>query len=169
MVEQAVHVWDVLHWLAGGPPSRAFGVGRRDVFAVPGRDVTDWYTAQLDWDHGFHAMLVHSWIDPADDAFTGVSQKIVGTAGGFDLSTGVVTFRDKARSRMTIQPGNLPETKLALSAFLASVRSPEPLTPPILLEDARDAVITGLLVRKAVDERRVVTRDEILSAEKGVA
>ena len=29
MVEQAVHVWDVFHWLAGGPPARAFGQGRR--------------------------------------------------------------------------------------------------------------------------------------------
>src|SRR5436305_1586577 len=43
MVEQAVHIWDVLHWLHGGIPATASGWGRRGLFARqdPGRDVTD--------------------------------------------------------------------------------------------------------------------------------
>src|SRR5437868_5620828 len=47
MVEQAVHVWDVFHWVARGVPHQAFGSGRRDVFTrvQPGRDVTDDYQA----------------------------------------------------------------------------------------------------------------------------
>src|SRR5579864_2227645 len=32
MVEQAVHVWDLFRWIAGGPPIRAYGQGRRDLF-----------------------------------------------------------------------------------------------------------------------------------------
>ncbi len=40
MVEQAVHVWDVVHWIAGGPPARAFGQGRRDLFATNSRGGT---------------------------------------------------------------------------------------------------------------------------------
>ena len=35
------------------------------------------------------------------------------------------------------------------------------MPPPLTLAEARDATLTGLLVRKAVDERRVVTMDEI--------
>ena len=43
MVEQAVHVWDVFHWAAQGPPIRAHGHGRRVLFRrlLPNRDVTD--------------------------------------------------------------------------------------------------------------------------------
>ncbi len=164
MVEQAVHVWDVLHGIAGGPPSRAIGTGRRDVFRSiqPDRDVTDWYSAHLQWDSGFVASMTHSWIDPADDAFTGVSLRVVASAGGFDFGSGTATPRDRSRPRKTIHPGNLPETRLALEAFVAAIRSPEPTPPPISLAEAKEAVVTGLLVRTAVDERRVVSREEIV-------
>ena len=50
---------------------------------------------------------------------------------------------------------------MALQAFLASVRSDAPLTPPISLTDARAATEIGLLVRQAVDEQRVVGLSEI--------
>ncbi|RUL88252.1 Gfo/Idh/MocA family protein [Tautonia sociabilis] len=167
MMEQGVHVWDWLHWIAGGPPARAFGTGRRDVFADlrPGRDVTDHYSVTLEWPDGFHASFVHSWVDPADDAFTGISQRVVGTAGGFDFGTGTATFRDRSIPRRALHPGNLPDTRFALSAFLLAIRSAEPVPPPVTLTEARNATLTALLVRKAVDERRVVTRAEIEQAE----
>ncbi|QDV32483.1 Gfo/Idh/MocA family protein [Tautonia plasticadhaerens] len=163
MMEQGVHVWDWLHWIAGGPPARACGYGRRDVFADlrPGRDVTDHYTVTLEWPDGFHASFVHSWVDPADDSFTGISQRVVGTAGGFDFGTGTATFRDRSLPRRALHPGNLPDTRFALSSFLFAIRSPEPIAPPVTLAEARDATLTALLVRKAVDERRVVGLDEV--------
>ena len=163
MVEQGVHLWDWLHWLAGEPPSRACGFGRRDVFAEtrPDRDVTDHYSVALEWPDGFHANVSHSWVDPADDAFTGISQRVVGTLGGLDFGTGTATFRDRSLPRQTIHPGNLPDTRHALAAFLSSVRSDEPAPPPATLRDARDATLTALLVRQAVDERRMVRVDEL--------
>lgn len=165
MVEQAVHVWDVFHWLAGGPPARAFGQGRRDLFAAtqPDRDVTDHYSALLEWADGFHVSFLHSWVAPADDHFTGASQQVMGSAGGLDFGSGAVTFRDRERPRQVIHPGPQADTKCALTAFLDAVRSEEPVAPPLSLAEARDATLTGLLVRKAVDERRVVTMEEIRS------
>jgi predicted dehydrogenase len=163
MVEQAVHVWDVFNWLAGGPPIRAYGQGRRDLFAArqPGRDVTDHYSVQLEWPNGFHVSFLHSWVAPADDRFTGVTLQVMGELGGLDFGTGALTFRDKQRPRQTLHPGNQPDTRLALEAFLGAVRSGAASPAPLPLADARDATLTGLLVRKAVDERRVVTLDEI--------
>jgi predicted dehydrogenase len=163
MVEQAVHVWDLFHWVAGGPPCRAVGRGRRDVFArqQPGRDVTDHYSVTLEWPDGFHLSFVHSWVDPADDAFTGIAQRVVGTAGGLDFGSGSVTFRDRARPRLALHPGNLPETRFALEAFLDAVRVGAPSAPASTLAEARAATRTGLLVRRAVDERRIVTLEEI--------
>lgn len=166
MVEQAVHIWDLFHWIKGTVPTRAYGHGSRGVFgkAAPGRDVTDVYSASLEWEDGFRLSYHQSWIDPADDAFTGQAVKIVGEAGGLDLSTGTATFRDRSRPRLSIQPGNLPDTRLALEAFVAAVRSESQVAPPITLAQAMDATVTGLMVRKAVDERRVVGREEILGA-----
>jgi myo-inositol 2-dehydrogenase / D-chiro-inositol 1-dehydrogenase len=165
MIEQAVHVWDVFGWLKGTPPARAFGHGRRDLFArlQPLRDVTDDYSAHLEWPDGFRVSFAHSWVAPADDAFTGVSQRIVGEEGGIDLASGSVTYREKARPRQTLHPGPQPDTRLALQTFLEAVRAERPAPPPITLAEAREATAVGLLVRKAVDQRRVVTWDEIQS------
>ena len=163
MVEQAVHVWDVFRWVTGAPPVRAYGHGRRDLFAgvQPGRDVTDHYSVHLEWADGFHATFVHSWVATADDRFTGVSLQVVGTEGGLDFGSGALTFRDRSRPRQSVQPGVHADTRLALAAFLAAVRSDEPAPPPLTLAEARDATLTGLLVRQAVDERRLVTLDEV--------
>ena len=164
MIEQAVHVWDIYQWLAGGPPSRAFGAGRRDLFSQvqPERDVTDHYSVQLDWPNGFHVSFLHSWVAPADDRFTGNSLQVLGTEGGFDFSTGAMTFRDKSKPRQTIHPGVQPDTKLALQGFLDAVRRNAPSPAPLSLHEARNATLTGLLVRKAVDERRLVTLEEVV-------
>ncbi len=160
MVEQAVHVWDVFGWVAGGPPSRAYGQGTRNLFAAdqPERDVTDYYTAVLDWPGGFQVTFTHSWVAPADDRFTGITLSVMGEAGGLDFSSGALTFRDRSRPRQTIQPGAQPDTRLAVAAFLEAAahhdRDHEPIAAlaPVSLADARAATITGLLVRKAVDE-----------------
>jgi len=166
MVEQAVHVWDVFHWLVGGPPARASGHGRRDLFVdrQPRRDVTDHYSAQLEWADGFHVSFLHSWVAPADDRFTGVTLQVMGTEGGLDFGSGALTFRDKSRPRQTVHPGVHADTRLALQAFLDAVRADSPTPPPLSLAEARDATLTGLLVRKAVDERRSVAFDEVRSA-----
>lgn len=171
MVEQAVHVWDVFHWLAGGPPVRAFGQGRRDLFArqQPGRDVTDHYSVQLEWADGFQAAFLHSWVAPADDRFTGVTLQVMGTEGGLDLGAGALTFRDRSRPRQSLHPGVQADTRMALQAFLSAVRGAAPSPPPLTLAEARDATLTGLLVRKAVDERRVVTMDEIRAEARRLA
>jgi predicted dehydrogenase len=166
MVEQAVHVWDLLRWITGELPVRAYGHGRRDVFAAlqPDRDVTDHYTVMLEWPGGFHATLVHSWVDPADDAFTGVTQRLIGTGGGIDFGSGAVTFRDKSRPRHVLAPGHPADTRLAVEAFVDAVRADTPPEPPVSLHEARDATLIGLLVRKAVDEGRPVALDEVRTA-----
>jgi predicted dehydrogenase len=163
MVEQAVHVWDVFRWIAGGPPAHAYGHGRRDVFAreQPGRDVTDHYSVLLGWPDGFQVSFLQSWVAPADDRFTGITLQVMGSSGGLDFGTGALTFRDRVRPRQTLHPGNQADTRLALRSFLDAARSREPVPPPLTLAEARDATLTGLLVRKAVDERRVVTMDEV--------
>jgi myo-inositol 2-dehydrogenase / D-chiro-inositol 1-dehydrogenase len=163
MVEHAVHVWDILQWFTRESPVRASGWGRRGLFAKtdPLRDVTDHYGVELEWADGFHASFVQSWVAPADDGFTGSSLRVMGEEGGFDFVSGALTFRDRARPRQTIQPGPQADSRMALEAFLASVRSDSTIAPPLSLADARAATEIGLLVRKTVDLQRVVGLDEI--------
>ena len=165
MVEQAVHVWDVFGWLQGEPPARAFGHGRRDLFAdvQPGRDVTDHYSVQLEWADGFHATFTQSWVAPADEAFTGVLRRVTGRR------------RARLRHRFRHLPcqdpapaGHPPRPPARHPHGLASFPRSHPVRTPRApaahpRRGPRDATAVGLLVRKAVDERRVVTWDEVQS------
>jgi myo-inositol 2-dehydrogenase / D-chiro-inositol 1-dehydrogenase len=163
MVEQGVHIWDVLQWIKSEPPVRASGWGRRDLFVAidPGRDVTDHYSVELEWADGFRASFLQSWIAPADDGFTGTTLRVLGERGGFDFGTGALTLRDRSQPRRTIHAGPQPDTRMALESFLSAVRSESLLPPPITLEDAKAATRISLLVRKAVDLKRVVSMSEI--------
>ena len=87
-----------------------------------------------------------------------------GRAGGLRLRDGRADVpRPQRCPARRSTPGPQPDSRLALEAFLAAVRSETPLPPPITLADARAATLIGLLARKAVDERRVVSIDEIQS------
>jgi predicted dehydrogenase len=174
MVEQAIHVWDMLNWVVGGVPARANGYGRRDVFQSlqPERNVTDLYHVMLEWDEPTRVggPFSHSWVDPADDAFTGNSLQVIGSEGGVDLATGVVTYRDRRRRRSVLARGETNDTKLAMEAFVGAAGvapgRPRPV-PPIGLDAARDALRTALLVRAAVDagSRGFVAMSEIDGAD----
>ena len=167
MVEQAVHVWDVLHWIKGELPTSAIGWGRRGLFARVDalRDVTDHYAVELEWADGFRASFAQSWIAPADDGFTGTTFRVLGEEGGLDFSTGGLTWRDRSTPRQTIQGGPRADTRLALEAFLVAAGSEHPTAPPVSLADARAATLIGLLARKAVDERRAVSIDEVMALD----
>ena len=93
---------------------------------------------------------------------------MLGTEGGLDFSTGALTFRDKSKPRQMIHPGAQPDTKLALQGFVDAIRRGEPSPAPLSLHEARAATLTGLLVRRAVDERRLVTLAEV-EGESGMA
>ncbi len=158
MVEQAVHIWDVLLWLKGSPPESAVGWGRRDLFAAldPGRDVTDHYSVELQWADGFRASFVQSWVAPADQAFTGSTLRVMGEAGGLDFGSGSLTFRDRGRPRETLRPGIHPDTRLALAAFIEAIHDGS-RAAPITLAQARLATNVGLMARQAVDLGRRVS------------
>lgn len=166
MIEQACHTWDVLSWVTGELPSRAFGVGRRDLFrdVSPERDVTDHYIAALEFPSGFTANFTHSLIAPQKDngAFSGVYERVAGLAGGIDLGAGRVTFVDRTRAPRLIHPAQPRMTEDAVRHFFRCVR--EGRHPDSSLDQGIDATLVGLLVRRAVDEGRPVTMDELLSA-----
>lgn len=165
MLEQACHTWDTLRWATGATPKAAYGAGRRDLFAAdrPGRDMTDSYTATLEYADGLVASFSHTWSAPVGDngAFSGVYERILGTRGGIDLGAGRISYADRERKAVVLPPDEADMTRAAVRDFLACVR--EGRQPASGVDTAADATLTGLLVRKAVDERRRVTMDEILA------
>jgi len=164
MLEQACHTWDVLFWVAGRLPLRAYGVGRGDVFkdVAPDRTVTDYYIATLEYPDGLLINYNHTWSAPRNDngAFGGVFERIAGLKGGIDLSAGRISFTDADRPPELIEPREPNHTTVSVEHFFECVREGKP--PLSGVENGVAATLTGLLVRKAVYEHRRVEMEEIL-------
>jgi predicted dehydrogenase len=165
MLEQACHTWDVFNWVADDMPVAASGMGRRNLFKDldPERDVTDFYMANLEYPNDLLFDFEHSWVQPRKDpkhVFSGIFERVMGKNGGIDMPTGRI-FPRHADGEMIQLPGTeVNNTTQSAQAFTDALRN---RTQPVSgVENGRMATLAGLLVRKAVYERRRVTMDEIL-------
>lgn len=169
MVEQAVHNWDVLNWACRGLPVRAMGLGRAGLFKdfQPDRDVHDYYSAVVEYENGVLVNILHSWVSPGQNGkftkeFNDEYTRLMGVKGGIDFNSGTFSYRKELnrpdRVGHTVQ-GNINNTKLALEAFVKSVKDRS--KPVATVENGRDAVLSCLLVREAVYQQKVMTMKEL--------
>jgi len=163
VIEQACHTWDVLNWVTGKTPLRAYAAARADIYNAdePDRDVNDYYSAIIEYPGRFTVSAVHSWICPDDGAFAGVYERVVGRLGGCDLGGGRFIYRDKSKPQRAVGE-DVNDTRESLRAFFDSVKQGKP--PVSGVHNGRDAVLVGLLIRKAYDDGRVVTWEELLQS-----
>jgi predicted dehydrogenase len=170
MLEQAVHNFDVFNWALGKLPVSAYGTGRQDLFKDwdPKRDVSDYYTAILNYENGLSLSWTHTWASPPHPTFTQSHEQLVGPKGAIDLSKGLVSFRKESSpdgnpTRQLDGGDRRDSTLFALQSFFDCVRTGQ--VPAVGAKEGRDATLVGLLVRKAVYEKRVVTMAEVLAGK----
>jgi myo-inositol 2-dehydrogenase/D-chiro-inositol 1-dehydrogenase len=169
MVEQAVHVFDVMNWVFRSMPVSAQGAGRRDVFTAnePDRDVTDYYSAILEYPGGVIVNWLHSWVAPPGGTFDKHTCQVIGRKAAVDLYGGKIEFLDRKTPAETLPDDQGDLTEAAQRSFLDCVRkrrAGEKWEAPSGPRNGRDSVLTALLVRKAVDEKRLVKMEEVLSS-----
>lgn len=161
MVEQAVHFFDIMNWAFRDLAAKAYGWGRRDIFSAdePDRDVTDYYSALIEYPGGAVVNWLHSWLCPAGGAFNRDTMHFMGRGGAVDINDGEIEHMDRGRAKERLpEPGDDP-TRLAQKAFLDCVRTRK--VPFSNVYNGRDSVLVSLLVREAVDRRRLVTMGEV--------
>ena len=164
IVEQAVHIIDLMNWAMKTHPIRAMGSGGINVYkGVPeGRTIYDNYAVIYDYPDDVRLCFTHLYIDPS--GFTGISERIWGSEGAVDLSSGTfhaLTEREDERvpprTLFEGERGNMNNN--AVNAFFRHVRDKsEPLNNATYGKYATLAAIMG---RKAIDEKRFVSWDEV--------
>ena len=169
MVEQAVHNWDVMNWANQSLPVRAMGLGKTGLYKEqqPDRDVTDYYSALVEYGNGVVVNILHSWVSPGQNghftrAFNDEYTRLIGTEAGIDFNSGTFSYRselDKPDRVGHNHKGEINGSLLALEAFADSIRTRK--APVSGVEEGRNAVLACLLVREAVYRGGVVTMDEL--------
>jgi len=164
MLEQAVHEFNLLWWVTGKHPIAAYAVGRRNIVEPnnPQRNVTDFYTAILEYPGGFTVHYTHGWISP--QGYTGMSCRVIGTKGGADLLDCTIQLLGQQERIRGEGPGG--DTKEHLQNFFDAVRAGNPKMVNCGIENGAAASYVGLLIRKSLDEKRRVTFEEMIE-DKG--
>jgi myo-inositol 2-dehydrogenase / D-chiro-inositol 1-dehydrogenase len=162
IVEQAVHNWDVMNWVNRSLPVKAMGIGRDDLFRdrQPDRNVHDYYAGVVQYPNGVLVSITHSWI--AASKFNDEYTRLMGTRGGIDFNTGLFSYRPdlkKADRTGHSYTGDINNTLLALKAFTESVRDRKP--PMAGVREGKDAVLSCLLMRRAVYGKGVATIEDV--------
>lgn len=168
MLEQACHTWDVFNWVNDAMPIAASGMGQGNMFADidPDRDVTDFYMANVEWPNNFMLDFEHSWVAPmskfdTQGYYNGIFERVLGPKGGMNMSDATFYPRDPDGEKIQLgEPRNGDATPASVASFVNTVRTGG--KPVSSVTNGRMATLCGLMVRKAVYERRRVTMDEIL-------
>jgi myo-inositol 2-dehydrogenase / D-chiro-inositol 1-dehydrogenase len=165
MLEQAVHEFNLMWWVTKSHPITAYAVGRQNVIEPdnPDRNVTDYYTAVLEYPNGLIVHYSHGWISPS--GFTGMAAHFIGTKGAVDLLGAYIVLREKGeRVSGEGQPGDTLEH---LQNFFEAVRANDPNMVYCGIDNGVAASYVGLLIRLSLDRKRQVTFDELMQLDDG--
>lgn len=160
MLEQAVHEFNLLWWVTQAHPIAAYARGRRNVVEPENkeRNITDYYTAVLEYPNGFIVHYTHGWISPP--GYTGMSCRIIGTKGGADILDCTMQLRGQQQPIRGEGPGG--DTREHMQNFFDAVKARDPKTVYAGIENGIAASYVGLMIRKSLDEGRRVTFEEML-------
>ncbi|MCS7191597.1 MAG: Gfo/Idh/MocA family oxidoreductase [Armatimonadetes bacterium] len=165
MLEQAVHEFNLIWWVTKTNPIAVYAVGRRNVIEPqnPERNVTDYYTAVIEYPNGLIVHYSHGWISP--QGFTGIATHFIGTKGAVDILGAYIVLRDKGeRIYGQGQPGDTFEH---LQNFFEAVRAGDPKAVYCGVENGVAASYVGLLIRLSIDKGRRVTFEDLMQLDDG--
>lgn len=164
IVEQAVHIMDLMNWAMKTHPVSAVGSGGINVWRdePPGRTTWDNYVVIYEYPGDVRLCFTHLFIDPR--GFTGISEKIWGSDFAIDLPT-ATKYKLEPRSRERPEPVVVWEgdrgdmTQSAVDAFFDHVREgTEPLNNAL---GGKHATLMAIMGRMAIEEKRLVRWDEV--------
>jgi len=167
IVEQAVHIVDLMNWVMGTHPIQAYGAGGINLYEniPPGRTTWDHYVAIYEYPGNIQLCFTHIFFDPR--GFTGIQERVWGSEYAADLPTGTIYKLDpKNRSKLakaekldTDDDDLRDATQRSVDSFFKCIRdSEEPLNNA---DWGRLATLSCIMGRIAVEEKRVVKWSEV--------
>ena len=166
ILEQGVHWIDVLNWIMGTYPIRAAGLGGQGVLFDEefDKEIMDHYAVIFEYSGNRRAFFSHSWMSmPGSDPNFEV---VHGTKGALDLRSGKIykrVFPGEPKAEPEIIEA--PEQQESMDYYCCKDFFECHRTGRKLFADfevANTTILSALLGRKAIYEKRVVTWDDIL-------
>ncbi|XOV74700.1 MAG: Gfo/Idh/MocA family protein [Phycisphaerales bacterium] len=159
IVEQHVHNLDVINWVMGGPPERAYGMGGRQVRTDEKYgDIFDHFAVEYEYAGGRRCLSFCRQQDGTDGR---VEESVFGTQGTLTTRPGFAVIDGKARWRFTGNNGN-PYVHEHVN-LIRSVRGDGPY-----LNEAKgvaESTLTAIMGRISAYTGKAVTWDQAMSSQ----
>ena len=124
----------------------------------PGRTVMDNYSVIYEFPDDIRVTFSHIYFDPP--GFSGIKERVYGSAGAIDLPTATwKRLGEKETFQLQVENPQGNADFLSMQSFIENARSnKKPLNDAA---NAKLSTLVGILGRKAIHEKRIVTWDEL--------
>lgn len=158
IVEQHVHNLDVIHWVMGGPPVKAYGVGGRQ--ARPNKNfghIYDHFSIEYEYANGAR---IYSQCRQMDGCEGRVEEGVVGTKGSSNCANWIkVRGGEVWRYR---EPEASPYQQEHRD-LIASIRAGSPINEA---QNVAESTMTGIMGREAAYSGQVVEWEKAIASEQ---
>jgi len=157
IVENNIHLIDVMNWFLGEHPSKAIGSGGQTVPRLG--DVRDHGQVTYDYSNNVQGCLIGTTLGPP--TYRVVNERFFGDKGGIETAS---AYWQHFRSRDDIVTEKAPrgETIDAVDAFVKRIAEGTPENTGVR---GAESTLTAILGRMAMDLKREVTWDEMWNSE----
>ena len=158
IVEQHVHNLDVINWVLGAHPTRAYGFGgrsyRREGEPNEVGHIWDHFSVELEYPNGVHVLSTCTHIP---NIKTDISEAVFGTKGQSQVNRYTI-----ARKRVFSGEETNPYVQEHID-LIRSIRSGQPLNE---LRAVTESTMTAILARTAAYSGQIVTWEQGLAARE---
>jgi predicted dehydrogenase len=157
IVENNIHLIDVMNWFVGERPTKALGTGGQTVPRLG--DVRDHGTVTYDYSNNVQGTLIGTTLGPP--TYRVVNERFFGERGGIETAS---AYWKHFRNRDDVMTEKAPrnETIDAVDAFVKRIAEGRPENTGVR---GAESTLTAILGRMAMDQKREVTWDEMWNSE----
>lgn len=157
IVENNIHLIDVMNWFVGSRPIKAFGTGGRTIPAYG--DMRDHGQVTYDYPNNVQGTLLGATVAPP--FFRSVYEQFHGATGVIETSENYWKHYRGPNDAVTEKAPRNPSVD-SVAAFVRSIAEGKPENTALR---GIDSTLTAILGRMAMDRKREVTWDEMMRSE----
>lgn len=156
-MEQHIHNIDVANWLIGSTPTKATGMGGRQVRIGPEfGEIFDHHIVEFEYEGG---VIINSFCRHQKNTEVPVSEELIGTKGR--IKAGMIRDHD-GKGIWRHRGDRVNPYQIEHDELFAAIRADKPLNNAYY---TAESTLTSLMGRVATYTGQAVTRDEVLNAD----
>ena len=163
IVEQHIHQHDVMNWVMGAPPAKAYGMGGRQTRVDPAYGhIFDHFAVEFEYPNGARVTSMARQQEGTDGR---VAEHVVGTKGRSNCSGNITGHDGKSIFRFKRPDGTPSPYRQEHVDLIASIRKGEPLNEA---KQIAESTLTAIMGRMTAYTGKEVTWEQAMNSQESL-